>query len=79
MMVKSGLKNIFEIPPFGSLFSLNIVYIGIHKSAPNPILSNKNNHLPTWTDFKINFSRPLFTIIFRAKMLILCTYSILST
>ena len=24
----------------------------------------KNNYLPAWRDFKINFSRPLFTIIF---------------
>jgi hypothetical protein len=33
----------------------------------------------TWRNFKIIFSRPLFTIIFRSKTLILCTYSISST
>ena len=32
-----------------------------------------------WRNFKIFFSRPLFTIIFRPKTLILCTYSISST
>ena len=39
--------------------------------------SNKNNCLPAWKDFKINFSRPLFTIIFRQKMVFLNTDSIL--
>ena len=39
--------------------------------------SNKNEHLPAWRDLKINFSRPLFTIIFRPKIIILVTYSIL--
>ena len=35
--------------------------------------------LCAWRDFKNIFSRPLFTIIFRPKILILGTYSILST
>ena len=42
----------------------------LHKSAPNPKFSNKNNHLPAWRDFKIFFSRPLFTVIFNPKMVI---------
>ena len=37
----------------------------------------KNNHLPAWIDFKINFSRPLLTIIVRPKNLFLHTDSIL--
>ena len=50
MMVKSGLEKIF----------LKIL-LELHKSAQNPKFSNKKNHLPAWRDFKINFSRPLFT------------------
>ena len=34
--------------------------------------------LCTWRNFKIIFSRPLFTIIFKPKILILDTYSILT-
>ena len=37
----------------------------------------KNNHLSAWRDFKTNFSRPLFTIIFRPKIVSLDTNSIL--
>ena len=39
--------------------------------------SNKNNQLPAWRNFKINFSRPVFTIIFRPKMVFLDTGYIL--
>ena len=72
MMVKSGLKNIF----------LKFLHAGdyfppLHKSTQNHQFSSKNNYLPTWRDFKINFSRPLFTIIFRPKMVFLVTDSIL--
>ena len=42
-----------------------------------PKFSNKNNYLPAWRDFEINFSRPLFTIIFRPKIVFLDTDSIL--
>ena len=35
------------------------------------------NYLLTWRDFKMNFSRPLFTIIFRPIMIFLDTNSIL--
>ena len=63
MMVKSGLEKIFlKFLHAGDYFPL------LHKSAQNHKFSNKNNYLPAWRDFKINFSRPLFTIIFRPKI-----------
>ena len=72
MIVKSGLEKIFlKFLHWGDYFSL------LHKSVQNHKFSNKNNHLPAWRDFKINFSRPLFTIIFRPKMVFLVTDSIL--
>ena len=59
MMVKSGLEKIFlKFLHAGDYFSL------LHKSATNHKFSNKNNYLP---DFKINFSRSLFTIILGQK------------
>ena len=65
-MVKSGLEKIFlKFLHAGDYFSL------LQKSVQNHKFSNKNNHLPAWRDFKINFSRPLFTIIFRPKMVFL--------
>ena len=71
-MVKSGLEKIFlKFLRVGDYFPL------LHKSAQNHKFSNKNNYLPTWRVFKINFSRPLFTIIFRPKMVFLVTDSIL--
>ena len=54
MMVKSGLEKIF----FKFLHAQN------HK------FSNKNNQVPAWRDFKIIFSRPLLTIMFRSKICI---------
>ena len=72
MMVKSGLENIFlKFLHAGDYFSLP------HKIVPNHKFNNKNNYLPAWRDFKINFSRPLFTIIFRPKIIFLDTDSIL--
>ena len=72
MMVKRGLeKNFLKCLHGGDYFSL------LHKSVQNHKFSNKNNHLPAWRDFKINFSRPLFTIIFRPKIVFLDTDSIL--
>ena len=63
MMVKSGIEKIFlKFLHAGDNFPL------LHKSAQNNKFSNKNNYLPPWRDFKINFSIPLFTIIFRPKM-----------
>ena len=72
MMVKSGLEKIFfKFLHVGDYFPL------LHKSAQNHKFSNKHNYLSAWRDFKINFSRPLFTIIFRPKMVFLVTDSIL--
>ena len=67
-----GLKMLF----------LKFLYAGdyfplLHKSDQNHKFSNKNNYLPAWRDFKINFSRPLFIIIFRPKIVFLDTHSIL--
>ena len=71
MMVKSGLEKIFlKFLHAGDYFPL------LHKSAQNHKFSNKNNYLPAWRDFKINFSRPLFIIIFRPIMVFLVTDSI---
>ena len=64
MVVKNGLEK----EPIFHYFK---------KSAPNPKFSNKNNNLSAWRDFKISFSRPLFTMIFRPKMVFLGTDSIL--
>ena len=71
-MVKSGLEKIF----LKFLYAEDYFPL-LHKSAQNHKFSNKNNYLPAWRDFKINFSRPLFTIIFRPKMVFLVTDSIL--
>ena len=50
MMVKSGLEKIFlKFLHAGDYFPL------LHKSAQNHKFSNKNNYLPAWRDFKINF------------------------
>jgi hypothetical protein len=58
MIVKSGLEKIFlKFLHAGDYFSL------LHESVQNYKFSNKNNQLPAWRDFKINFSIPLFTII----------------
>ena len=72
IMVKSGLENLFL-----KFLQLTVDYFPLlHKSAQNHKFSNKNNHLPAWRDFKIFFSRPLFTIIFRPKIVFLETDSI---
>ena len=59
-------KNYFEIPSYEKLFSLTSENSKNHKS-------NKNNHLHAWREFKINLSRPLFTMIFRPKIVFLDT------
>ena len=72
MMVKSGLEKIFlKCLHAGDYFPL------LHKSAQNHKFSNKTNYLPAWRNFKIIFSRPLFTIIFRPKLVFLGTDSTL--
>ena len=73
MMVKSSLEKIF----FKFLHAEDYFPL-LHKSAQNHKFSNENNYLPAWRDFKINFSRPLFTIIFRPKMVFLDTDSMFS-
>jgi hypothetical protein len=51
MMVKSGVgKFILKSHHAGNYFSL------LHKRAQNYKFSNKNNYLPAWRSFKINFS-----------------------
>ena len=72
MMVKSGLEKIFL-----KFLHAEHYFPLLHKSAQNHKFSNKNNYLPAWRDFKINFSRPLFTIIFRPKKVFLVTDAIL--
>ena len=59
MMVESGLEKIFlKFLREGDYFPL------LNKSARNHKFSNKNDYLPAWRDFKINFFRPLFNVIF---------------
>ena len=66
MIVKDGLENILlKYLHAGDYLSL------LHKSVQDYKFSNKNNHLPARRDFKINFSRPLFTITFRPKIVFL--------
>ena len=66
IMVKSGIEKIFlKFLHAGDYFPL------LHKSVQNHKFSNINNHLPAWRDFKINFTRLLFTIIFRPKIVFL--------
>ena len=70
MMVKNGVEKIF----------LTFLHAGddsllLHKSAQSHKFSNKM--LPTWRDYKINLSKPLFTRIFRPNMVFWDTDSIL--
>ena len=64
---------LFEIPPWGKLF----VFITGKVFAQNYKFSNKNNILPERRDFKKKKdSWPLFTIIFRPKLVNSDKYSI---
>ena len=72
MMVKSGLETIF----LKFLHAEDYILL-LHNNTQNHKLSNKNNYLSTWRNFKISFSRPLFIIIFRPKMVFVDTDSIL--
>ena len=57
MMAKNGLeKFILKSYHAGNHFSL------LHKRDKNYKFSNKNNYFLAWRNFKIIFSRPLFTI-----------------
>ena len=76
MMVKSGL----EFFPHNFLHALNH-FPFFHKKnifAQNYKFSNKNHHLPKFRNFNKKDSRPLFAIIFRPKMVISVTDSILT-
>ena len=64
MVVKSGLEKIFL------KFLQARDYFPLLNCAQNHKFSNKYNHLPAWRDFKRNFSRPLFTTIFRPKIVV---------
>ena len=73
MMVQSGLEKIFlKFLHAGDYFLL------LHKSDQNHKFSNKNDMVSAWRNFKNIFSRPLFTIIFRPKMIKFHPYSILT-
>ena len=50
-------------------------FIKVHKITNT--VRKISTYLLAWRDFKLNFSRPLFTIIFRPKMVFLDTDSIL--
>ena len=72
MIAKSDLeKNFQKFLHAGDYFSQ------LYKSVQNHKFSNRNNHLPAWSDFKNKFSRSLFTIIFRPKNVFSDTDSIL--
>ena len=58
MMVKSGLEKILL-----KFLHVRDNFPLLKNSAQNPKFSNKNEYLPAWRDFKINYSRPLFIII----------------
>ena len=62
---------------FGLKMMVKIFLKFLHAGAQNHKFSNKNNNLHAWRNFKIIFSRPIFTIIFRPKIVFLVTYSIL--
>ena len=72
-------KSFIEIPPCAKkvIFITEFVLLDL-----NPHFYEVNQEVwkrpCAWRNFKNIFSRPLFTIIFRPKILILDTYSILS-
>ena len=82
--MESVFKNtIFGLKNDGEKWSRNFLLKFLHVETTFPYFikvpkfSNKNNYLSAWRDFKIIFSRPLFTIIFRPKMVFFDTDSIL--
>ena len=75
MMLTSGLEKVFST--FLHAEAIFLYFILLSKFEENHKFSNKNNHLLAWRDFKIIFSRPLFNIIFRPKIVFLDTDSIL--
>ena len=62
-----------------SPFSIKWIYLIERRSFDQKYkFSNKNDMVSAWRNFKNNFSRPLFTIIFRPEMLKFHPYSILT-
>jgi hypothetical protein len=59
---KWSRKNVLKLLHPGIYFHI------LHKIPKITNSVKKNNHFPSWRDFKIIFSRPLFTIIFRTKI-----------
>ena len=73
-------KNIFEIPPCARPFSDLPCWLSQFSKTKLRQPTGQTWKRPcAWRNFKNIFSRPLFTIIFRPKILILDTYSILGT
>ena len=80
MMVKSGLEEIFEIPPCACHFLLDERYVPIEgrNFDQKYKFGNKNDLVSAWRNFKNIFSRPLFTVIFWPEILKFHPYSILT-
>ena len=72
--------KIFLWNPFNA--QIKVIFVtefAICKNAPfYEVNQSVWKWLCVWRDFKKIFPRPLFTIIFRQKILISCTYSVLS-
>ena len=73
VMVKSGLEKIFL--KFLHALTMSFLLLNFDQKYK---LSNKNDMVCAWRNFKYTFPRPLFTIIFRPKILFFITYSILT-
>ena len=73
MMMKSGLGKIFL--KFLHALTMSFLLLNSHQKYK---ISNKNNKVSAWRNFKNIFPRPLFIINFRPEMLKFHTYSILT-
>ena len=71
--MKSGLRKIF----LKLLHALTVSFLLLNFDQKYK-LSNKNNMVSTWRNFKNTFPRPLFIIIFRPEILKFHPYSILN-
>ena len=74
---KWSTKNYFEITPCGMMAISVTEFVILRKN--HPFYEVRKNEFPgsAWRNFKIFFSRPLFTIIVRPKILFLDKDSIL--
>ena len=79
-IIRNPTNFFFEIPPCAKkvIFITPFVFLDLnpHFCVLNELVWKR---LCAWRNFKNIFSRPHFTIIFRPKILIFDTYSILST